>query len=289
MRFKFIESHRLEFPIRILCRVLQVSPSGFYAWSTRLPSNRSLEDARLWSEIEKIHDASHAIYGYRRVYEALLALEIKASLRRVARLMRTHNRRGRQFRRYVVTTKPGKRLPHVPDLVSRQFTAGHTNQLWVSDITYVRTGQGWLYLAVVLDLYARRVVGWSMQPRLTQELTNQALKMALAHRQHAPGLIHHSDRGSQYTSNDYQSLLGSCQIRPSFGRVGSCFDNAAMESFFGSLKSEWLYHQRFETRQHAMSSIFYYIEVFYNRQRLHSANGYRSPVDSEFLSYQTVH
>lgn len=289
MRFAFIEAHRDQFSIRLMCQVLKVSPSGYYAWRNRPPSQRAQEDARLWPLIEKAHDESHGIYGYRRVYQALLALAIKASRRRVAGLMRQHGCRGRQFRRYVVTTRPGKRLPEVPDLVDRHFRTDRPNAVWVSDITYVRTAQGWLYLAVVLDLFARRVVGWSMLPTLTQALTIQALKMALIHRQPENGLIHHSDRGTQYTSHHYQQLLRAYHARPSFGRTGSCFDNAAMESFFGSLKSEWLHHQRFETRQQAMRSIFYYIEVFYNRRRLHSANGYRSPANFENLSFQRVH
>lgn len=297
MRFEFVRDHQDQYPVRLLCRVLKVSPSGYYAWRRRPLSSRAQEDAWLWPQIAKVHEESHGIYGYRRVHQALLNLAIKASQRRVARLMRQHGRRGRQFRRYVVTTKPGKRLPQVPDLVQRDFVAGQPNTVWVSDITYVRTTQGWLYLAVVLDLFARRVVGWAMQPRLTQDLTTGALQMAFRNRRPAAGLIHHSDRGSQYTAHDYQRLLRAYQARPSLGRTGTCFDNAAMESFFGSLKSEWLHHQRFETRAEAMSSIFYYVEVFYNRQRLHSANRYNSPAESErrhhqqlqHLSYQRVH
>ena len=296
MRFAFIRDHQGKFPIHLMCRVLKVSPSGYYAWRRRPPSARVQEDAWLWSHIGKIHDDSHRIYGYRRVYEELVKLAIKTSHRRVARLMKRHGRRGRQFRRYVVTTKPGKRLPDVPDLVQREFVAKRPNTVWVSDITYVRTTQGWLYLAVILDLFARRVVGWAMRPRLTQELTTSALNMAFLNRRPAAGLIHHSDRGSQYTAHHYQQLLRVYQARPSFGRTGSCFDNAAMESFFGSLKAEWLHHQRFATRQEAMSSIFYYIEVFYNRRRLHSANRYCSPAEferlnhpKENLSYQRVH
>lgn len=286
MRFQFIDDHRSEFDVRQMCRVLRVSPSGYYAWRSRPESNRAKEDAILWSEIEKVHDQSYGIYGYRRVREALIQLGIKASYRRVARLMRQHDRRGKQFRRYVTTTKPGKRLPEVPDLVQRQFKADRPNQIWVTDITYIRTGQGWLYLAVILDLFARRVVGWAMSPSLSQELTIEALKMAFWRRQPAADIIHHSDRGSQYTSHEYQQLLVTYRFQPSFGRVGSCFDNAAMESFFGTLKSEWLYFHRFETRVQAMQSIFYYIEVFYNRQRLHSANGYYSPVQYEQRALQ---
>lgn len=191
-------------------------------------------------------------------------------------------------------TKPGKRLPEVPDLLKRRFTAEQPNKAWVSDITYIRTGHGWLYLAVVLDLFFRRVVGWSMAPTLRQELTLAALRRALHTRRPLPGLIHHSDRGTQYTSQAYQLLLQAHQVRPSFGPVGSCFNNAAMESFFGSRKSEWLYFQRFETRQQAVTSIFYYIESFYNVAKLllrirkwrHSTIGYLSPLSFEQAAVQ---
>lgn len=279
-----------------MCQQLGVSSSGYYAWRIRPESKRAQADAELWSHIEKVHDESHGTYGYRRIREALLQLEIRASWRRIARLMRQHGRRGKQFRRYVITTKPGKRLSHVPDLVQRRFTAQRPNQVWVSDITYIRTKQGWLYLAVILDLYSRQIVGWAMLPNLTADLVVQALKMAFRYRQPSSGLIFHSDRGSQYTSDLFQRLLKIYRFRPSLGRTGSCFDNAAMESFFGTLKSEWLHHQRFETRQEARQSIFYFIEIFYNRQRLHSANNYLSPTQFEALglwknnlTYSSVH
>ena len=296
MRFQFIEGHQDRFCVRLMCRLMHVSPSGYYAWRKRGPSKRAVEDAKLEKEIVKVHEASHQIYGYRRIYKELREAGKKVSRRRVARLMRKLKRQGRQYRRYVVTTKPGKRLPEVPDLLQRQFTAAQPNKAWVSDITYVRTCQGWLYLAVILDLFSRRVVGWAMGPSLSQELALSALKMALHKRRPFPGFIHHSDRGSQYTSHDYQLLLKAHQARPSLGHVGSCYDNAAMESFFGSLKTEWLYFQRFETRQQAMTSIFYYIESFYNRKRRHSAIGYLSPlafeqaaVQQNNLSYFCVH
>lgn len=282
--------------MRLMCRLMRVSPSGYYAWCKRGPSKRAGEDAELEREIEKIHDESHQIYGYRRIYQVLLAAGRRVSRRRVARLMRRLKRQGRQYRRYVVTTKPGKRLPQVPDRLQRRFEADQPNRVWVADITYISTGQGWLYLTVVLDLFSRRVVGWAMAPTLGQELTLAALRMALQRRRPLPGLIHHSDRGSQYTSHQYQHLLKAHQIQPSLGKVGSCFDNAAMESFFGSLKSEWLYFQRFDTRQQAMTSIFYYIESFYNRQRRHSTIAYLSPLAFELaalkqydLSYFSVH
>ena len=281
MKFEFIKAHRDEFYIHLMCQKLGVSASGYYAWRDRPESNRSQEDAQLLLEIEKVHQESLETYGYRRIYKALLELEISASRRRIARLMRGNGLRGKQFRRYVVTTKPGKRLPDVPDRIERQFTVTHPNKAWVADITYVRTGEGWLYLAVVIDLFSRMVVGWAMGPRLTNDLTLRALRMAYRKRQPPNGLIHHSDRGTQYTSDEYQQLLAAHKTDASFGKVGCCYDNAAMESFFGTLKSEWLYFHRFETRQQAMSSIFYFIEAFYNRKRLHSTIGYQSPVAFE--------
>lgn len=281
MRFRFIEAHRETFSIRLMCKLFKVSPSGYYAWRQRPPSKRSREDAKLEKEIEKIHNNSHGTYGYRRIYQALLALDKKVSRRRVARLMRKLKRQGRQHRRYVVTTKPGKRLLEIPDRLERKFVAKQPNKVWVADITYVRTGQGWLYLAAILDLFSRRIVGWSMAPTLTKELALAALRMALRTRRPLPGLIHHSDHGTQYTSHAYQILLKAHHIQPSMGKVGSCFDNAAMESFFGTLKSEWLHFQRFETYQQGITSSFYYIESFYNRRRLHSANGYLSPLAFE--------
>ncbi len=169
----------------------------------------------------------------------------------------------------------------MPDLLQRDFTTDQPNKAWVADITYVRTNQGWLYVAAVLDLFSRRIVGWAMAPTLSQDLALGALRMALQTRRPLPGLIHHSDRGSQYTSQTYQLLLKAYQVQPSFGKVGSCYDNAPMESFFGTLKSEWLHFYRFETRQQAITSSFYFIEAFYNRHRLHSAIGYLSPLAFE--------
>jgi putative transposase len=285
MRFEFIRTHRHNFQIQLMCQKLNVSSSGYYAWRERPLSQRGQEDANLLLKIEEIHQESLETYGYRRIYQALLELDRKISRRRIVRLMRQKGLRGKQFRRYVVTTKPGKRLPNVPDRLERRFKADRPNEAWVADITYVRTGEGWLYVAAIVDLFSRRVVGWAMGSRLTNDLTLRALRMALRKRQPSKGLIHHSDHGTQYTSHDYQQLLASHQALPSFGKVGSCYDNAAMESFFGTLKSEWLYFHRFETRQQAMSSIFYFIEAFYNRSRLHSTIGYQSPLAFEQAAY----
>jgi putative transposase len=179
VRYQFIDDHQEQYCVRLMCRLMRVSPSGYYAWCKRGPSKRAGEDAELEREIEKIHDESHQIYGYRRIYQVLLAAGRRVSRRRVARLMRRLKRQGRQYRRYVVTTKPGKRLPQVPDRLQRRFEADQPNRVWVADITYISTGQGWLYLTVVLDLFSRRVVGWAMAPTLGQELTLAALRMAL--------------------------------------------------------------------------------------------------------------
>lgn len=267
-----------------------VSTSGYYAWRKRPPSRRAVEDQLLLQDIHKIHAQSHGSYGYRRLFAALLALKrkkVKAGRDRVARLMRQHGIVSNRKRRRKSTTRVTKVLPDVPNLLGRQFTTEQPNTAWVSDISYVRTGEGWLYLAVVIDLYARRIVGWAASSRLTQDLACQALQMAITHRRPPLGLIHHSDRGSQYTSQAYRHILTRHQMRMSMSQTGSCFDNAVAESFFATIKTEWLHRQRFATRQAARTAIFYFIEVFYNRQRLHSTLGYVSPLAFENAFYQS--
>jgi transposase InsO family protein len=191
---------------------------------------------------------------------------------------------GRSKRKFKATTNSKHSLPVAPNLLNRDFTAQHPDQLWAGDISYIRTEEGWLYLSVIMDLYSRRIVGWAMRDRLTQELAIDALQMALRSRRPSPDLIHHSDRGSQYASHAYQKLLSAYGIRSSMSRKGDCYDNAVVESFFGTLKTEWVYHHRYRTRQEAMLDIFEYIEVFYNRKRLHSYLGNRSPVEMEELA-----
>lgn len=283
MKFSFIQRHAQRFRVGLMCDVLGVSRSGYYAWRGRKPSASVQANAVLRGLIRLAHKRSRSIYGYRRIH-ALLRKEQVVGRNRVARLMRQEGLAGRRRRRFRHTTQSRHGLPVAPNHLAQDFASSAPNQKWVSDITYIPTGEGWLYLAVVMDLYSRLVVGWAMAPYLDDRLTRRALQMALARRQKlASDLLHHSDRGKQYASAAYQKLLTN-KAKPSMSRTGYVYDNAPMESFFASLKSECLHHYRFQTRQEARSVIFDYIEVFYNRQRLHSALNYLSPVQFESLS-----
>ena len=281
MRFEFIEAHREEYPITLMCRVLSVSRSGYYAWRKRPPSRRQMANKELVAKIKEIYEESRGNYGRLRIYFALRRLGRKCSRNRVARLMKKHGIQAKRKRSYKITTQSNHHLPVVANKLNRQFQAKKPNQVWVSDITYIPTAEGWLYLAVVLDLFARKIVGWSMQPTLKRQLVLDALRMALHRRQPKPGLLHHSDRGSQYASGDYQNLLAHFQIDPSMSRRGNCYDNAPAESFFASLKKECVRDTIYPSRYEAKVDIFDYIEVFYNRQRLHSSLGYYSPTEFE--------
>jgi transposase InsO family protein len=265
-----------------LCRALGVSPSGFYAWLERPASRRSQQDSRLLEQIRVLHAASGHTYGAPRIHAELHAAGTHIGRKRVARLMRGASLAGRSPKRFRRTTLPA-RLPvtQPPDLVQRQFTPGAPDRLWVADITYIRTWEGWLYLATVLDAFSRRVVGWALADHLRTELATDALDMALTTRRPPPGLIHHSDRGGQYLSATYISRLMAHGARSSVGRVGTCWDNAVAESFFATLKTELLYRAVWPTRQHARTAIFRYIEGFYNQHRRHSTLGFLSPADYE--------
>jgi len=284
MRFCFIEDHRKAYPVRTMCAVLEVSPSGYYAWRDRPESARHVADRGLAAEIRRIHADNRAVYGSPRVHAALRAEGRRVGVNRVARLMRRHGIQGRHKRRAPRTTDSKHSHPIAPNLVDRQFIAAAPNQVWLADITYVSTGEGWLYLAVVLDMFSRRVVGWAMRETMPQELTIAALQMAITQRRPGPGLVHHSDRGSQYAAHAYRRLLDKNGIRCSMSRKGNCWDNAPMESFFGTMKTELDDNIVFETRQQAKAAIFGFIETFYNRQRLHSAIGYRSPAKWEQIA-----
>jgi len=277
MRFQFIEDHRDEFPVIRMCKELSVSSSGYYAWRTRPPSQREMANQQLVEQIKTVHRDSYETYGSPRIYHALLALGWRCSKNRVARLMRRHGIQAKQTRRYKVTTRRNKAHPVAPNLLKRNFEAHRPDRKWLSDITYIPTQEGWLYLAVILDLYTRRVVGWAMSDRMTSVLTVSALQMAIRRRQPDPGLVHHSDQGSQYTDREYQVLLKDHGIQASMNGVGSWYDNAPMESFFGTLKSELVHHCIYRTRTEAQTDLFFYIEAFYNRRRLHSSLDYLSP------------
>lgn len=282
MKFRFIQRHAEEHRISVMCDVLGVSRSGYYAWLRRKPSARERAD-RVWRRlIRLVHKHYRSVYGYRRLHAALRE-EYVISRNRVARLMRLEGLAGARRRRFKVTTQSRHNLPVAPNLLAQDFTSTAPNQKWVGDITYIATDEGWLFLAAVLDLFSRMVVGWAMASYLDDRLTRKALNMALLRRHPVAGLLHHSDRGKQYASAAYLKLLPE-QTLLSMSRTGNAYDNAPMESFFASLKTELVHRSRFQTRQQARSAIFDYIEIFYNRQRLHSALNYLSPMAFESLS-----
>ena len=277
MRFAFIAVEKACFPVRLLCRVLEVSRAGFYAWQERAPSSHTQGDERLGLEIAAIHAESRQRYGSPRVHAELGARGHRTSRKRVARLMRQHGLAGRRRRRFRATTDSCHTLPVASNVLARQFAQPAPDRAWVTDITYIATGEGWLYLAVILDLCSRLVVGWAVSERITRGLTLNALDMALVRRRPLDVLLHHSDRGSQYASGDYQAVLADAGIVCSMSRRGNCWDNAVAESFFATLKVELVHDATWETRATARAELFEYIEVFYNGQRRHSSLGYLSP------------
>lgn len=281
MRFGFIRDHRDEFRIRKMCEVLEVSVSGFYAWWGRPESPRSQANRLLLREICLAHERARQTYGSPRMTAELRARGYPCSRKRVARLMRASEIRAVGKRKFRVTTRSRHAYPVADNLLDRQFTTARPNSVWLSDITYIWTSEGWLYLAAVMDLHSRMVVGWSMSPRLDAELTLTALRQAIDRREVCPDLVHHSDRGGQYAALEYQKLLAQTRMIGSMSRKGDCWDNAPMESFFATLKAELVYRTRFETREEAKRKIFEFIEIFYNRQRRHSSLGDKSPVDFE--------
>jgi transposase InsO family protein len=250
-------------------------------WSNRPESSKKRQDKEILAAIRKTFTESRGTYGYPRVHRELSERGICCGKNRIARLMRKDGLRAKVKRRFKATTDSKHNLPVADNLVRRNFSPEHPDHVWAGDITYIWTEEGWLYLAVVLDLFSRKVVGWAMEKRMTRHLVMDALKMAVKRRHPARGLVHHSDRGSQYASSDFQEMLGRHGIRCSMSRKGNCWDNAPVESFIGTLKQELIFHKHFDTRAQAKQSIFEYIERFYNRKRLHSTLGYQSPVDYE--------
>lgn len=280
MKFQFIAAHQDEFPVRRLCRVLGVSSSGYYAWRSRPPSRRQSRDAVLLIEIRRIHQHSRQTYGSPRIHAELCAQGQRCNHKRIERLMRQHGIHARRIRRFRRTTEVLTSLPIAPNRLNQAFNPSEPNQVWTADITYLDTAEGWLYLATVLDLYSRRVVGWTMAEHVEARLVCDALQMAFTQRQPKGGLLHHSDRGRQYASAEYQALLATDGVQCSMSRRGNCYDNAVHESFFGTLKSECA-EGRFASRTAARQSVFEYIEVWYNRQRRHSTLGDLSPAEFE--------
>lgn len=288
MKFAFIEAEKAHFPVEFMCHTLEVSRSGFYAWRNRAPSQRRQQDATLSAQIKQVHQSSRGTYGRPRVHAALRARGVRISPKRIGRLMRQQGLHARRRRRFRSTTDSRHALPVAPNLLQRRFNVEAPDRAWVGDITYIPTAQGFLYLAVLLDLFSRRVVGWSMGPTLERSLCLAALQMALRTRHPAPGLVHHTDRGSQYASGEYQAALWTFGILGSMSRAGNCWDNAVAESFFATLKTELCDRVDFPTHAHARQALFEYIEVFYNRQRLHSALDYQSPAEYESLHYRAA-
>lgn len=281
MRYAFIEDHHGRFKTATLCRVLKVSRSGFYEWRAHTPSTRAQENVRLLAEIQRVHREHREAVGAFKTWRVLHREGIAGGKHRIARLRRLHGIEARRKRRFRVITEHHHTSPPAPDLVNRVFRALAPNRTWVGDMTFVRTRQGWLYLAVLLDLFSRRVVGWAMGTQPSQALVRSALEMALQQRRPSAGLVHHTDRGAVYAARAYRDRLEAIQASPSMSGKKSAYDNAVAESFFSNLKNELVHHCDFATRDHARMAIFDYIELFYNRKRIHQSLGYRTPEEIE--------
>jgi len=281
VRYRFIQQQEGRFPITALCRALQTSRSGYSAWKKRSPSRRSQQEQEILVRIQAVHRESRGTYGSPRIYQELHDIGINCSRNRVARVMRKYQVNARPQLRYIVTTDSNHSQPIAPNRLEQQFTVDQPNTHWSADITYLWTGEGWLYLAVVMDLYSRRVISWSLRESLDRSLVTGPLESALLQRTPGVGLICHSDRGSQYASGDYQQLLSKVGALCSMSRKGNCCDNAPVESFFASLKKELIHRCTFATREEARSAVFEWIAVWYNRKRRHSTLGYLSPEQFE--------
>jgi transposase InsO family protein len=272
-----VAAHCPQFRIASMCRVLKVSRSGYYEWRSRAPSAHALADQALLPKIRHLHVASKEAYGAVKTWKVLNQQGVSCGKHRVARLRRDAGIEARRKRRFRITVEHRKMPAVAPDRVQRHFHADEPNRIWVGDVTFIRTRAGWLYLAMLLDLYSRKVVGWSMSDRNDEELTLAALNMAITHREPAPGCIHHTDQGGLYRSRAYRARMEQIGMLPSMGNKGTAYDNAVAESFFSNLKNELLHHCIFTTREDARAAIFSYIELFYNRKRIHQSLGYQSP------------
>ena len=283
MKFAFVKGHLADtFPVGACCAAMGVSRSGYYAWRDRPASARATRRAELAAKVEAVHAQNRGVYGSPRVWAALVASGEVVSQNTVAGVMREHQVRARASRKFVPRTTDSRHgKPVAKNLLDRRFDADRPDRKWAADVTYVPTDEGWLYLAGVIDLCSRKLVGWSMADHLRTDLVSDALRMAVAGRDPGAGLLHHSDRGVQYASDEYQRLLAEHGMTCSMSGKGDCWDNAVMESFWGTLKTVLVNHEHYETREQARASIFEYVEVFYNRQRLHSSLGYLSPEQFE--------
>jgi putative transposase len=281
MRYQFIHEQHAAHRIRQLCQALEVSRSGYYAWRTRPVSARHQANAQLLGHMRHLHTVTKARYGAMKLWKALRSVGLRCGRHRVARLRRQHGFIAQRVRRFRVMIEHHQFAPPAPNRLQQVFVAPAVNRIWAGDLTAIATRAGWLYLAVLLDLYSRRVIGWAMSAKPDQHVALQALRMALAHRRPQPGLIHHTDQGALYTSVAYQRLLAQTGVVASMSRKGNCYDNAVVESFFSTLKNELVHERDYHTREEAQADVFEFIEVFYNRERLHQTLGYVSPVRFE--------
>ncbi len=283
MKYRFIMENRKEFRLGKMCKILEVSRSGYHKYVRRKMTQKRLDDQYLLEQIEKIYHNYRGVYGSPRIYKELRKQGFKCNRKRVVRIMRTHGIRAKTKRKYKVTTNSEHNYPVAENIVGQNFHSTETNKIWVSDITYIWTKEGWLYLCCILDLCSRMIVGWHLDVTLRSSLVIAALKQAIVNRGENPGIIFHSDRGSQYASDEVREFLNEDKMIQSMSRKGNCYDNAVMESFFHTLKSELISFEQFNSRQEAKMKIFDYIEIFYNRQRSHSTIGYLSPFEFEEL------
>jgi len=289
MIYQFISDHSSEFSVQKMCIVLKVTRSGYYHWIHNKQSQHVLENEMLWAKIKRIYDHHKGRYGSVRITEELHDLGYTCSRARVARIMQKHGLKAKSKRKFKVTTQSDHKHPIAPNLLRGGFFTSAVNLVWLSDITYIRTVKGWLYLTIIMDLYSRRIIGWSMSDRLTADRTTiPALMMAYRSCQPLPGTIFHSDRGIQYACEDFVELLDSLGMIQSMSGVGNCYDNAVAESFFHTLKTELVHHEKYKSRIDARSSLFEYIEIYYNRERKHSSLGYKSPEQFEKLMFKNV-
>ena len=284
MKLRFIQQERRWFSVDALCRAMGVTRGGYWSWVRRRPGPREQADVVLLADIRRIHKDKRRIYGSPRIHDQLQKEGIRCGRKRVERLMQENDIKAKQGKKFKPTTTDSKHnLPVAPNILNRQFTRKRPNEAWVADITYIPTEEGWLYLAAIMDLFSRRIVGWAMGNRINRHLPLRALHMAAQRRRPPPGLIHHSDRGNQYASGDYQKALKKYGMICSMSRKGNCYDNAPMESWFHTLKVELVQDQKYATRREAMAEIFEYMEVFYNRQRIHTSIGGLTPSEYEEL------
>ncbi len=282
MRYAWVREHIGEFAVALMCRALAVSRSGYYGWLKRGPSRRDRKREAIAQAARRSHEGSNGVYGYRKVHVEIVEDEgLKCCKETVRKVMKQEGIRSKVTKKFVVTTDSRHRRPVAANKLGRDFRTAGPNQKWVADITYVRTREGWLYLATVMDLWSRRIVGWSMSSTIDVQLVSRAFNMAVRSRCPGSELIHHSDRGIQYASEKFQQLLDLHGVEPSMSRKGDCWDNAPAESFFGKLKTEHIGRRIYETRREAEQELFWYIEVFYNRRRRHASLGYLSPLQFE--------